>query len=403
MVCMLTKQNLCNCGCEGFHTFQTVFAIVAWSMRLLRDGLAPTKRHDGSAWTGWDKRHRLPNLTPLPLAALLQIRGDWEWMCQAYRFRKANELTFCWLCNATLHTYMNEFHRDAPHRRCLRDHYQFLKEAVAVGLTLSTILGSPGLQLKHFALDSMHGFDLGPVLDAIGSLLWIEINCKTWYSTQQVGLRKVNEELMNYYRANQHLTPVQLVKAQLRSTTNPYPVLKAKAAQAKHMCHYCRIVAHRQAGHSGRVAYAFKAGHRLAGLEATYHARIVDLFEGACDYYSGIAAPVLDKVAIENSMYRFLQALVALNRLWRTGLTTEAERMKMPFHIRPKCHMDQHLVSDQLEVWGSPKCFSCYNDESFMGSIKLMCRCSSQPSTLEETAMSKCRLLAGVETELAKE
>eukprot|EP00959_Pyramimonas_sp_CCMP1952_P130923 2737565-Pyramimonas_sp.AAC.1 len=34
----------------------------------------------------------------------------------------------------------------------------------------------------------------------------------------------------------------------------------------------------------------------------------------------------------------------------------------MPFHCRQKMHLLQHLVEDQLSLFGPPKDFSCYLD-----------------------------------------
>ncbi len=34
-----------------------------------------------------DRRNRLVPGTPLPCCALVQVRGDWEWMVQGFRFR----------------------------------------------------------------------------------------------------------------------------------------------------------------------------------------------------------------------------------------------------------------------------------------------------------------------------
>ncbi|CAK0801857.1 unnamed protein product [Prorocentrum cordatum] len=54
----------------------------------------------------------------------------------------------------------------------LRTHQSFMMEVAAGGLELSTIFRCPGLLLDHFAVDQMHAGELGPLLDAIGSLFW---------------------------------------------------------------------------------------------------------------------------------------------------------------------------------------------------------------------------------------
>ena len=48
--------------------------------------MPPTCRHDGSPWTQQDLRVRIRDEL-LPRAAFLMVRGDWEWLCQCFRFR----------------------------------------------------------------------------------------------------------------------------------------------------------------------------------------------------------------------------------------------------------------------------------------------------------------------------
>ena len=109
---VLGKGRLCDCGCGGFHTI----SVLAWSLGCLKDGVAPSCRHDGAAWTAADFHHRFPAGAPLPRAALLQIRGDWEWLQQCFRFRSAASEQFCWMCNASKsgHLRYTRFALDAP-------------------------------------------------------------------------------------------------------------------------------------------------------------------------------------------------------------------------------------------------------------------------------------------------
>ena len=51
-------------------------------------------------------------------------------------------------------------------------------------------------------------------------------------------------------------------------------------------------------------------------------------------------------------------------------MATDEQRQKMPFHVRPKIHMTQHLVDDQLDLWGNPRNLNCYMDEHYIGSMK---------------------------------
>ena len=61
---------------------------------------APSCRHDGAEFTKADKRHRIQPGKLLPAAALIQLRGDWEWYATCFRFRMASQPHFCWKCDA---------------------------------------------------------------------------------------------------------------------------------------------------------------------------------------------------------------------------------------------------------------------------------------------------------------
>jgi hypothetical protein len=92
-------------------------------------------------------------------------------------------------------------------------------------------------------------------------------------------------------------------------------------------------------------------------------------------------------------MYKYLQSLEALHRLWRVGVPV-AEHRPLPFHIRPKAHCCQHLVEEKIEAYGSPSSFWCYRDEDFIGAIKVIAGKTKHPATLEERMMQKLRILA---------
>ena len=82
----LSKALSCDCGCEGFHTWNPLLRVLAWSLQCSKTGWAPTCRHDGTPWDAHDQVAQLSDVV-LPRAALLMVRGDWEWLCQCFRFR----------------------------------------------------------------------------------------------------------------------------------------------------------------------------------------------------------------------------------------------------------------------------------------------------------------------------
>jgi hypothetical protein len=93
----------------------------------------------------------------------------------------------------------------------------------------------------------------------------------------------------------------------------------------------------------------------------------------------------------------YLDAYGKLHCLWREGLTQE-QVSRMPFHVRPKTHLLQHLAEEQLRMYGSPAMSWCYRDEDFIGSVKRTAQYSKHPATLEVRCMEKLRILAKLDT-----
>ena len=87
LICCVQKSKMCDCGCEGWHALDEILKVFAWSMPCLARGESPRCRHDDSAWPGKDRLDRLRSGTVWPRAALMQVRGDWEWFYWALRFR----------------------------------------------------------------------------------------------------------------------------------------------------------------------------------------------------------------------------------------------------------------------------------------------------------------------------
>ncbi|MCP4242823.1 MAG: hypothetical protein GY772_19900 [bacterium] len=121
-VFVLRKARLCECGRQGFHTVQVLCGIIAWSARCMLDGRAPHEGPDGAPWTPAQLEQRMTPGQELPRGALLQIRGDWEWLAQCCRLRSYSSNRFCWMCNATREEgalHFGNFDPAAPHRATL--------------------------------------------------------------------------------------------------------------------------------------------------------------------------------------------------------------------------------------------------------------------------------------------
>ncbi len=64
------KKAMCQCGCSGYHTYQSLHEVFAWSMQLLRGKVAPSMKHNGRAFSRQElkkkvkARHQAPSRMP---------------------------------------------------------------------------------------------------------------------------------------------------------------------------------------------------------------------------------------------------------------------------------------------------------------------------------------------------
>jgi hypothetical protein len=287
---------------------------------------------------------------------------------------------------------------EAQHRQTLITSRQYLQGCALQAQDPSSLFKCPGFLLDYIVVDSMHAGDLGCFQDALGSLFWCEITCRQWYRNQRTGLLSLNADLKRYYAANKHLglsSAYPLAISQIKGKDDPYPSLKCKAAECRHLARFGLILANRhRSGNAQRPPYVFRG--RMAGSEQEHLDNLVVMFEGMVRYHTACSATPFVAHECRAALYLFLQSLSVLYRLWRTDLPPD-EHGSMPFNLRPKAHALQHLADDKIVIWGSPARFWCYRDEDFIGTVKTIAAKSSHPRTIEQRVLEKLLIVAGLE------
>jgi hypothetical protein len=106
----------------------------------------------------------------LPVAGLMQLRGDWEYMATTYRLRWFTSERFCWMCQASSdrhdEMHFHNFAPNAPHRRTLISHQFYLERCAREGAQPSNVFQIPGVTLDMLVVDAMHAADLGVFQDS---------------------------------------------------------------------------------------------------------------------------------------------------------------------------------------------------------------------------------------------
>ncbi len=391
---LIRKSLLCECGCQGYHTLQAIFNVVAWSFKCLKRGVSPDCRHDGTPFTQFDRQNRMAPNSPLPCAALLQVRGDWEWLVQCFRLRSFNSDNFCWMCdttNAAGPLCFHDMRPEAAHRQTCVTHEAYMASCFAAAEQPSFLFRCPGVMLKHIGVDTMHSADLGCFQDALGSLFYLEIMNKGWYRNKATGLRQLNQDLLDFYTAQakalSRVTP--LTMSQIKGRDLGYPYLKCKAAQTRHLASFGLLLARlHKFGDASRSPFVVRPGSRLAPQLNLHLDLLVAMFEGFAGYTVACARVPFPEEECRQAMHKFLQSLTALHQLWRAGIPANAHKF-MPFVLRQKSHVLQHLVEDKIGLWGSPSAFWCYRDEDYIGTVKGIASKTKHPFTLETRLLEK--------------
>ncbi len=129
-----------------------------------------------------------------------------------------------------------------------------------------------------------------------------------------------------------------------------YSFLKSKAAPVRHVADFALQFAYNHAlGTQERPVFAFGRNYRLHGREQQHSDFLVSMFRGMEWYVRSLHEAVFDERVCKDSMFVFLRSLAGLNALWRVGLSAE-EQKRQPCHIRPKCHLLQHVIQDCMPV-----------------------------------------------------
>jgi hypothetical protein len=208
-----------------------------------------------------------------------------------------------------------------------------------------------------------------------------------FYSAQGPGLSRV----------------MPLSMSQIKGRDLGYPYLKCKAAQTRHLATFGLLLARRHKhGDNSRTPFAFKPGTRLAPQQDSHLNHLVAMFEGFDAYTRSCSQVPFPEERCRQAMFQFLQSLAALHELWRAG-TPVASHKFMPFALRQKSHLLQHLVQDKIGLWGSPSAFWCYRDEDYIGTVKGIAAKTKHPFTLETRLLEKLMIWSKIQTMFAED
>ena len=219
------------------ETLDTLWTVFAWSMNALLTGVAPEEDWDGRALASGGEY-----IAGGFRGALVQVRGDWEFNCQIFKFPYWHESSMmCWQCRASntiLELLWSDAGPAAGWRRTRWSHAEYVEHLRArsqkVPILLSLVIG---LTLSCVMVDVLHTIDLGLAAHDIGNVFWRCVTLKVFgAATNGTNAHRLGQELNSWYNSVKEKSKLQgkLTIARIR-TERGWPKLKCKGAAARHL------------------------------------------------------------------------------------------------------------------------------------------------------------------------
>ena len=223
-------------------TKDDIMAVISWSFQQLAAGRYPISRHDGLQWQVTDAWRKKKNLQPLPRAVLVEVKGDWAFMKDTFRFPQHNELLgCCWLCSVRP-SGIRDATSTAPWRAARLSHWQLLARIRSQGLSVSPIFGIPFLTTAQFMVDWLHVADQGISAVFLASL-FLYILPKLQGNTEAQKVSSLFVAMTKYYNDNNIDSRLDNLTIHMLGKKHK-PKLRAKACEVRSLIDFAFLLAH---------------------------------------------------------------------------------------------------------------------------------------------------------------
>lgn len=341
------------------NTFDDICAILAWSFQQCALGKMPSCRHDGSQFNKTDCKRKLQANTAIPRAILAEVKGDWAFFKQCFRYPQHNEKGgICFRCRTTPGTY-KDCSSTADWRTQRLDHWALMARFLERGIDISPIFDCPFLKSTCFLMDWLHVADLGITPNFLGSLLLLLLTKFPGQNSMQRCFSMYGD-LSQWYKDHGTESKLdQLTPSMLKSSKKP-PHLRGKGAEIRAL-----------------VPWANELAQRLLRDDDTEEqsAKVAMFHLNAC--YSMLSAEKYDEAVLQEHSRKFALLYVGLDSL-------KADR----WHVVPKLHWFQEMC-EMTSV--RPSNSWNYRDESFGGYLAGLSRLRGGHNTASAAGKSMLR------------
>ena len=344
-------------------TLEKIFDRLAWSLNAISEGKLPERD-----WKGKPLKNAGRILAKGWKGKLIQVRGDWEFYCQALQFPTSTSVPrMCWICQASPEGRLkwSNCTDNADWRLTLESHATYLARLIAEGKELPSLFKILTLKLEGVMIDVLHTVDQGVASHLIANVL-CEICDLLPGGTQAQRAEVLNKKLKKWYKDHPDCTRLdgELTWTTLKSSGD-WPRLRAKAACTRHMIGFATKLA---AEHNSGSDHDEK---RLACCELLQ--RFYNILKQEPEFLSTSA-----KAALRKTGNIFVQIYV---QLAEEALTQNLRMWKMS----PKFHLFIHLCE---LCWINPRFAWTYADEDLMKHMKWIAK-SLHPSTVSHICLHK--------------
>jgi len=366
LITLVKKSQLLSDG----STLNAIFRVITWSFNSLLQGCTPSFDPDGHPISGGGVA-----LANGWHGACIQIRGDWQFYCQAFGLAHwRNDVRMCWLCRASSIVdglFWTDFNPNAGWRNTIWSHQEYLAMLNETSADVPELFNIVGLRLEMIMADVLHAIDLGVAAHVLGNVFFELL--PNFGNNQQVQIKGLHTAILTWYKLHKVTSTMYgaLTLDKLRSTSS-WPKLKAKAAAIRNLVPFAVELCSR-----------FNSG-------SVHDTRRLELVRDLALFYDTLRdeGRILSQRA-RNIMFRVGTTIPTLY----AHLAAEAASNNVKaWKIVPKHHLFQHLCLHQAHRFGNPRFYWTYADEDMVGHMMEVAK-SCHPSTLTQTAMFKCLVI----------
>jgi hypothetical protein len=362
---VITKSQMV----EG--TMDHLLKVFAWSMNSLLEGKTPEVDPFGRPIVG----NSVPHAGSWR-AALCQVRGDWEFYCDCFKFPRwhAHE-NMCFMCRASGledHLRYTNHRLDAPWRDTLWTDESYRAHLIANGQPIPALLmHAVGLRLDCIMPDVLHTIDLGVTAHIVGNVLFMFAVLRGVFGGANFSERvaKLSKDLDSWYKRTNCKDRLRgKITLETLRPKGDWPQMKGKAAALRHLADYIVDVVGRFRQDTvedtliHNICILLQRFYYIIASESQFLSpdilrELPMLGQKLAEFYSQLSAMHFDDV----------------DRLWK---------------ISPKFHLMEHLMQFTAILYGNPRYFWTYADEDLVGHMVDIAE-TVHPSTLPFSVLFK--------------